>query len=194
MRATALASLFLVAVSGVAGGAGPSHRTPAAVGQARVFDANGADVGTFLGWPLNVALIAVLRDDSGILLHLDHISGGLRSWNGFIFFEESDCRGQGWLQAPLDVWLTGPVFAPGQFVVGAAPADLRTIEFQSRTIEPLFLCENVAGERTDHLAPLRFVSEDELGFSLPFAGPLVIDRAIPGKGHRKEHLRFRHVR
>ncbi len=143
----------------------------------RVIDANGGVVGTFLGWPINLDRIAVLRE--GLILHLSVNQGTLAN-GASLLFEGADCTGPVWTPSAFANYLSGPVFQADLFAVGVGDAIHESRTILSAASDPLYNCRSVDFTAQPPLTPVEFRSAAELGFSLPLPAPLAIESALPG--------------
>ncbi len=141
-----------------------------------VIDANGGVVGTFLGWPLNLGSIAVLRD--GLILHLDVNQGTLANVPTLLF-EGSGCTGAVWTSSAFANYLAGPVFQADLFAVGVGDPIHESRTILSAASSPLYNCRSLDLTAQPPLTPVEFRSAAELGFSLPLPAPLAIESALP---------------
>jgi hypothetical protein len=149
----------------------------------RVVDAEGKDIGTFLSLVQGFELMAG-NDRLGLWLHLSQSSGTLRTGGSFFWWEDRDCRGQGWGSGGFAKRVFGPLDDPDEFFFVSEDARERVIAFQSRGVffnsfGGPFACENMTGDREALLSPLVPITSQDLGYSIPLPAPLRVERALP---------------
>ena len=150
----------------------------------RVVDAEGNDVGTFLSL-VNLGFeVMVVNDRLDLWLHLSQRRGTLRTGGSFFWWEDRDCRGQGWGSSSFAKRVFGPLDDPDEFFFVSEDAAERSIAFQSRGVffssfGGPFSCENLNGDREASLSPLVPITSEDLGYSVPLPAPLRIERAHP---------------
>lgn len=146
-----------------------------------VLDANATVLGILLGSPQSGPTFVTWNDKQKIMLQFFSEDGTLFSPCGqFIYFEQPNCTGAGWIPSICHRMLLGPILGVDRYVAATEPPTIGTVNFQSRTIRPYSECQNVSGQAGGGQfdpagwAPLREISAEDLGYSLPRLAPLYL--------------------
>lgn len=180
------ASEFLLSwnASGVAGPPGPQG-VPGQQGKPgnslHVLDKEDHDAGLFLNI-YELSSVIALNERLGLWVRFSLTSGDLENLNTRLYFQGSDCTGQGWVRHPSNQWL----FDIGSNRYAASSKDITdtTINYQSSasanliTLGPIF-CSNSIGQQTGVFAEFIEIGEAEIGYSLPLSVPLKIAPVSP---------------
>jgi hypothetical protein len=144
----------------------------------RVYNAEGEDVGPFLGWGGNPGLLTVLHERLGLLMEFDQETGEITNPFQPVYFEKDYCKGQGWIRSNANKRLIR-LNAPIRLLVTGTEAFDTTIYYQSKAFASDFSCSNMAGQRTGGFLPVKEISAQQLGLPLPLTPPLRIGTRAP---------------
>jgi hypothetical protein len=144
-----------------------------------LFDADGGVLGDAAG-SLDAEINTVLNREVGLVFSFDSGSGQVFSVFGDLLFEQPDCQGPAYTNAPMDGLLLTNEFwgQPRRVFLASAPSIPGEVETRSR-IQPTGSgrCENTRGT-FENLVGAQEVSNEVLGFTIPVALPVGFSSAI----------------